>query len=96
VTLKTGPDAPARRAGGRALRCDRRIDHRLQPGRARQPPYLSLSPGMMLGETALLDGRGRSADAVADVASVVHVFGKEALERIACHDPELARQRTQA
>ena len=56
--------------------------------------YLSLSPGMMLGETALLDGRGRSADAVADVASVVHVLGKDALERIAREDPELARQIT--
>jgi len=56
--------------------------------------YLSLSPGMMLGETALLDGRGRSADAVADVASVVHVLGKDALERIARDDPELARQIT--
>jgi len=56
--------------------------------------YLSLSPGMMLGETALLDGRGRSADAVADVASVVHVLGRDALERIAREDPELARQLT--
>jgi SulP family sulfate permease len=64
------------------------------PGEHGSHRYLSLSPGMMLGETALLDGRGRSADAVADVASVVHVLGKEALECIACDDPELARQIT--
>ena len=64
------------------------------PGEHGTHRYLSLSPGMMLGEAALLDGRGRSADAVADVASVVHVLGKEALERIALEDPELARQVT--
>jgi len=64
------------------------------PGEHGTHRYLSLSPGMMLGETALLDGRGRSADAVADVASVVHVLGKDALESIARDDPELARQIT--
>jgi MFS superfamily sulfate permease-like transporter len=64
------------------------------PGEHGAHRYLSLSPGMMLGETALLDGRGRSADAMADVASVVHVLGKDALERIARDDPELARQIT--
>jgi len=64
------------------------------PGEHGTHRYLSLSPGMMLGETALLDGRGRSADAVADVASVVHVLGKDALEGIARDDPELARQVT--
>ena len=64
------------------------------PGEHGSHRYLSLSPGMMLGETALLDGRGRSADAMADVASVVHVLGKDALERIARDDPELARQIT--
>ena len=62
------------------------------PGEHGSHRYLSLSPGMMLGETALLDGRGRSADAVADVASVVHVLGQDVLERIARDDPELARQ----
>jgi anti-anti-sigma regulatory factor len=64
------------------------------PGEHGAHRYLSLSPGMMLGETALLDGRGRSADAMADVASVVHVLGKDALESIARDDPELARQVT--
>ena len=64
------------------------------PGAHGTHRYLSLSPGMMLGETALLDGRGRSADAVADVASVVHVLGKDALDLIAGDDPELARQIT--
>jgi sulfate permease, SulP family len=64
------------------------------PGEHGSHRYVSLSPGMMLGETALLDGRGRSADAMADVASVVHVLRKDALERIARDDPELARQIT--
>src|SRR4029079_8988158 len=58
------------------------------PGEHGTHRYLSLSPGMMLGEAARLAGRGRSADAVADVASVVHVLGKDALERIALEDPE--------
>ena len=64
------------------------------PGAHGTHRYLSLSPGMMIGETALIDGRGRSADAVADVASVVHVLAKDVLERIARDDPELARQIT--
>ncbi|HEX2541215.1 MAG TPA: SulP family inorganic anion transporter [Caldimonas sp.] len=64
------------------------------PGTHGAHRYLSLSPGMMLGETALLDGRGRTADAVADVESVVHVLGKDTLARIADEDPELARQIT--
>lgn len=34
--------------------------------------YLSLSPGMCFGETAVLDGRGRTAAAVADIDSTVH------------------------
>jgi anti-anti-sigma regulatory factor len=53
--------------------------------------YLSLSPGMMLGETAMLDDRGRTADAVADVGSVVYVLAKDTLAGIARDDPELAR-----
>ena len=34
--------------------------------------YASFSPGMCFGETAVLDGGGRTADAVADVDSLVH------------------------
>ena len=48
--------------------------------------FVSFSPGMMFGEVALLDGSGRSADAIADVDSVVfalHRTGLEELERIA-------------
>jgi CRP-like cAMP-binding protein len=51
------------------------------PGDHGNHRYLSLSPGM-------------SADAVADLASVLHVLGKDALERIARDDPELARRIT--
>lgn len=54
--------------------------------------YLSLSPGMMLGETAMLDGGGRTADAVADAPSVVHTLSRDALEQLRREDPVLAGQ----
>ncbi|MFT3816948.1 MAG: SulP family inorganic anion transporter [Rubrivivax sp.] len=54
--------------------------------------YVSFSPGMMLGEMAMLDGRGRSADALADRPSQVHALTRDALERLAREDPELARR----
>jgi len=52
--------------------------------------YLSLSPGMMVGETALLDGGGRSADAVADGFTVLHHLGGEALQRLQADHPAIA------
>ena len=54
--------------------------------------FATLSPGMCFGETALLDGGGRSADAVADVASVVHELTKDALGPLQRDEPELAAQ----
>jgi anti-anti-sigma regulatory factor len=54
--------------------------------------FATLSPGMCFGETALLDGGGRSADAVADVASVVHELTKDALGQLQRSEPELAAQ----
>ena len=51
-----------------------------RPGVA-QHRYLSLSPGMMFGETAMLDGRGRSAAVVADTEAVVHRLLRADLER---------------
>ena len=54
--------------------------------------YLSLSPGMMLGETAMLDGLGRSADAVADTASIVYALSGDALARLQRDDPALVAQ----
>lgn len=52
--------------------------------------YLSLSPGMMVGETAMLDGGGRSADAVADGFTVLHHLGSEALQRLQADHPAIA------
>jgi SulP family sulfate permease len=54
--------------------------------------YVSFSPGMMLGETAMLDGQGRTADAIADAPSVVHTLTREALEQLRGEDPVLAER----
>jgi anti-anti-sigma regulatory factor len=50
--------------------------------------FLSFSPGMMFGEVALLDGSGRSADAIADTDALVYSLSSEGLaelERSAPH-----------
>jgi SulP family sulfate permease len=52
--------------------------------------YLSMSPGMMFGETAMLDGLGRSADAVADTAATVHALAQSDLDALMREQPELA------
>jgi len=52
--------------------------------------YLSVSPGMMLGETAMLDGGGRTAGAVADAPTAVHALTQHALDEIARNHPEVA------
>lgn len=52
--------------------------------------YLSVSPGMMLGETAMLDGGGRTAGAVADAPAVVHALTLAALDEIGRTHPEVA------
>ena len=54
--------------------------------------YLSISPGMIFGETAMLDGDGRSAGAVADVEATVHALRQEDLDHLAQQQPELAVQ----
>lgn len=51
--------------------------------------YITGSPGMMLGEIALLDGGGRSAEAVADTASEVFELSREALHRLGDTQPAL-------
>ena len=52
--------------------------------------YLSVSPGMMIGETAMLDGGGRTAGAVADAPTVVHALTLGALDEIGRTHPEVA------
>ncbi|RVU45297.1 cyclic nucleotide-binding domain-containing protein [Rubrivivax rivuli] len=52
--------------------------------------FVSLSPGMMLGETAMLDGQGRSGDAVAHGATEVFMLDGPVLRRLQQEDPPLA------
>ena len=52
--------------------------------------YLSVSPGMMIGETAMLDGGGRTAGALADAPAVVHALTLDALDEIGRTHPEVA------
>ena len=54
--------------------------------------FVSLSPGMMLGETAMLDGRGRSGDAVAFGETEVHALDESSLQRLRADDPLLYAQ----
>ncbi len=54
--------------------------------------YVSLSPGMMLGETAMLDGGGRSGEAVAVGDTEVHALDQATLMRLRDEDPLLYAQ----
>lgn len=54
--------------------------------------FLSFSPGLMLGETAMLDGGGRSASAVADADAELWQLSPQALEVLARETPALAAQ----
>ena len=54
--------------------------------------YVSLSPGMMLGETAMLDGGGRSGEAVAVSHTEVHALDDQTLLRLREQDPLLYAQ----
>ncbi|MBP6763820.1 MAG: SLC26A/SulP transporter family protein [Rubrivivax sp.] len=54
--------------------------------------FVSLSPGMMLGETAMLDGGGRSGDAVADGETEVHALDDATLRQLRAEDPLLYAQ----
>jgi SulP family sulfate permease len=57
-------------------------DHRL----------ITCAPGVVFGEIALLDGAGRSADAVADDDSVVYELTQAQLDDIRAREPALAAQ----
>jgi SulP family sulfate permease len=54
--------------------------------------YISFSPGMCVGEMAVLDGGGRTADAVADIDSLVYALPAAALSDIHRADPAIAAQ----
>jgi len=59
---------------------------------ARGQRFVSFSAGHMFGEAAVLDGRGRTATAVADVPSTVCRLAAEALARLRDDDAPLAAQ----
>jgi MFS superfamily sulfate permease-like transporter len=61
-------------------------------GTALRQRYVSLSPGMMLGETAMLDGGGRSGEAVAVGEAEVHALDDQTLRRLSSEDPLLYAQ----
>jgi sulfate permease, SulP family len=52
--------------------------------------YVTCSPGMMLGEIAMLDHRGRSGEAVADTASEVYALSEATLQALEIDEPILA------
>lgn len=52
--------------------------------------FVSFSPGMSFGETAVLDGGGRTADARADTASIVHELDLEAFALLQREHPAIA------
>lgn len=58
--------------------------------RTRAQRFVSFSPGMCFGETAVLDGGGRTADAVADVDSTVYALPAAALAEMHHVDPAIA------
>ncbi|MDH4392616.1 MAG: SulP family inorganic anion transporter [Aquabacterium sp.] len=61
------------------------------PGQDHQR-FASLSAGMMLGETAMLDGAGRSGTAIADGVVELHQLSLAALEGLRAEQPVLAAQ----
>ena len=61
-------------------------------GSALPQRFVSLSPGMMLGETAMIDGGGRSGDAVADGETEVHALDEQSLLQLRSEDPLLYAQ----
>jgi CRP-like cAMP-binding protein len=52
--------------------------------------YLSVSPGMMFGETAMLDGGGRTAGAVAVAPTVVYALTLASLGELGRSHPDAA------
>lgn len=61
-------------------------------GRSEQQRFVTFPPGMMFGETAMLDGSGRTAAAVADQPSVVHRLDNTALDALSAADPVLGQR----
>lgn len=56
--------------------------------------FVSFSPGIMIGEISMLDGAGRSADAIADTDAVVWSLTRESFDTLALADPLLGERLT--
>jgi CRP-like cAMP-binding protein len=56
------------------------------------PRFVSFSAGMCFGETTVLDGRGRTADAVAEIDRTVYALPAAALAELKRSDPAIAAQ----
>jgi MFS superfamily sulfate permease-like transporter len=56
--------------------------------------FVSFSPGIMIGEMSMLDGAGRSADAIADTDAVVWSLTREAYDALVLADPLLGERLT--
>jgi len=56
--------------------------------------FVSFSPGVMIGEMSMLDGAGRSADAIADTDAVVWSLTREAYDALVQADPMLGEHLT--
>lgn len=61
------------------------------PAHARRR-FVSFSPGVMMGEMSMLDGAGRSADAIADTDAVVWSLTREAFDALVLADPLLGER----
>lgn len=62
-------------------------------GPARQR-FVSYSPGIMIGEMSMLDGAGRSADAIADTEAVVWSLTRQSYDALVLADPLLGERLT--
>jgi MFS superfamily sulfate permease-like transporter/CRP-like cAMP-binding protein len=58
----------------------------------RRQRFVSFSAGLMLGETAMLDGGGRSAGATADAQAELYQLTQQGLDAIGREQPALASQ----
>ena len=54
--------------------------------------FVTFQAGMMFGETAMLDGSGRTAVAIADLPAVVHRLDKSAFETLSAANPNLGQR----
>jgi glutaminase len=62
---------------------------RVQGNGDRKKRVASIGPGLSFGEMALLDGRKRSADIVADEKVICYGFAVEQLKEIAAERPNI-------